>query len=44
MKQLIFIIVIITICISINADVLSKAKFGNWDTRNYLPGIIKAGI
>jgi len=31
MKQLIFIIVIITICISINADVLSKAKFGNWD-------------
>lgn len=31
MKQLIFIIVIIAICISINADVLSKAKFGNWD-------------
>jgi len=31
MKQLIFIIVIITICISINVDVLSKAKFGNWD-------------
>lgn len=31
MKQLIFIIIIIAICISINADVLSKAKFGNWD-------------
>lgn len=31
MKQLIFIIIIIAICISINADVLAKVKFGNWD-------------
>jgi len=31
MRRLISIIVIITICISINADVLAKVKFGNWD-------------
>jgi len=31
MKQLIFIVVIIAICIGINADVLAKVKFGNWD-------------
>ncbi len=28
MNQLIFIVVIIAICISINADVLAKVKFG----------------
>ena len=31
MKRLLFIVVIIAICISINANVLAKVKFGNWD-------------
>lgn len=31
MKRLFFIIIIIAICISINADALSKVKFGSWD-------------
>jgi len=31
MRRLISIIVIIAICISINADVLAKVKFGSWD-------------
>jgi hypothetical protein len=30
MKRLLFIVVIIAICISINANVLAKVKFGNW--------------
>jgi len=31
MKRLLFIVVIIAMCISINANVLAKVKFGNWD-------------
>jgi len=31
MKRLLFIVVIIAICVSINANVLAKVKFGNWD-------------
>lgn len=31
MKRLLFIVVIIAICVSINANVLAKVNFGSWD-------------